>query len=790
MSEKNTKNAGRFKHLFGFDRDKQEDDRDEVTEDIFSDDSEDMPDSAKAESKKTAASEGSVADIEKEARNFYNNHHAQSVEDRVRSIHENALHSYANESEEEPAPTEEEADTAAEETDVSDTSDTEYVQADESAETPDEESADSADDYAEDDADSVSGDFGETKNYDMSRLISVLKDTKNGAKRKKYENEDEDVYEYEDDPNQTDDTLDIHDSELYDDVNEYRHDFEYTDRVQGAALFADFRKSAVIATISVVLSLLATVVCVWFELGHGAGLPFSGMMMPGRYGRVYAMICLQVLALAVFFNLDGLSRGFRKLSLKRPAPEAVAAVSVSVCALHTVYTAAAAYEASSYKTYCFAGCFILFVLSVNTFVKAYTRFKSFAMVLSKKPKLATKNLDHLAEEFSAFDKYLSEDSEVLAVTKTASVSDFVKRTYTVPSALRSCNAFMYAMLVFGLVAAFAGVFFLNKSPYEAISGGLLIYLFSAPVGMLLATALPYFVSSMKASALHAAILGEAAGDFLDNAAVLSFDDTEVFPPKTVKITNIKTYNEHRIDKIVVYMTAIFNKIGGPLSYVFASSLQEVPADVGEIMVHETSADGLHLKVGEDDVLVGTSAYLRMFDIETPVDAVDETEIRSLTSILFLVCNNEIAAKFYIRYSFNRRFEPVLRGIYDAGICCGIRTFDPGVDDQLVAGNLKETNYPIHVIRKDIKEIGHVEESLSSSVISLSSIHNYLKAFLLVDRLNGLYRTAKVLSIIGALVGLALSAFFFVTGGTLAASSLLLFQIFWLLPPAIFSFLGK
>ncbi len=203
-----------------------------------------------------------------------------------------------------------------------------------------------------------------------------------------------------------------------------------------------------------------------------------------------------------------------------------------------------------------------------------------------------------------------------------------------------------------------------------------------------------------------------------------------------------------------------------------------------------SSDGLHLKVGEDDVLVGTSAYLRMFDIETPVDAVDETEIRSLTSILFLVCNNEIAAKFYIRYSFNRRFEPVLRGIYDAGICCGIRTFDPGVDDQLVAGNLKETNYPIHVIRKDIKEIGHVEESLSSSVISLSSIHNYLKAFLLVDRLNGLYRTAKVLSIIGALVGLALSAFFFVTGGTLAASSLLLFQIFWLLPPAIFSFLGK
>ena len=30
--------------------------------------------------------------------------------------------------------------------------------------------------------------------------------------------------------------LDINDSDLYDDVNEYYHDFEYTDRVQGTEL--------------------------------------------------------------------------------------------------------------------------------------------------------------------------------------------------------------------------------------------------------------------------------------------------------------------------------------------------------------------------------------------------------------------------------------------------------------------------------------------------------------------------------------------------------------------------
>ncbi len=793
VSDKNTKNPGRFKRLFGLEKDAEiydeagengraydengDSKESSLASAIFS-----QPEAPDSVAENTDEAEDSVNDIEKEARDFYNNHHAQSVEERVRSIHENAMNSYASESAEK---------LAEEETTPADDGGEEISEMNEQTENPadvgSEVSAESVEPAADEPKNDSEKSFGETKNYDMSQLISVLKGTKGRSSDNDADDED-----YDDDDNDiAEDSLDIHDSELYDDVNEYYHDFEYTDRLQGASLFTAFRKSAVISTVSVILSLLTVIVAVWFELGHAAGLPFSSMMNPGRFGRVYAMISLQVLAFAVFFNLDGLSRGIRKLSLKRPAPEAIAVVTVAVCTLQTLYTAFAAYESHSYQTYCFAGCFVLLILSVNTFIKAYTRFKSFAMVLSKKPKLATKNLDHLAEEYTAFEKYLSEDSEVLAVTKTDSVSDFVKRTYTVPEASRSCNVSMYFMLAVSVLSALIGLFVLKKPVYDAVTGGVMIFLFSAPIGMLISTALPYFVASVKAAAMHSAILGEAAGDAFDNAAVLSFDDTEVFPPKAVKITNIKTYNDHRIDKIVVYMTAIFNKIGGPLSYVFASSLQDAAdKDVGEIMVHETGADGLHLKVGEDDVLVGTGAYLRMFDIETPVDAVDETEMRSLTSILFLVCNGELAAKFYIRYAFNRKFEPVLRGIYDAGICCGVRTFDPGVDDQLVVGNLKDTNYPIHVVRKETKEIGKIEEALSSSVISLSSIHSYLKSFLLVDRLNGLYRTANTLCLIGSIVGLVLSAFFFITGGALSASSLLLFQIFWLLPPAVFSFLGK
>lgn len=721
-------------------------------------------------------------EIEKTAKEYYNQHHSQNIEDKIRDLHERALNGFANE--EADAVTEAptiEIDTVGmphEEPPVDIVGSGEVTELPVEAEQEDETVQTSENEPSASSSTNVS----ETKSYDMSQLISVLKGS--DPRKKVYldgdeENEDEDAEE----------AFEMAEPELYDDTNEYPHHFEYTDRLQANTLFASFRKSAVLASVSVVLTLITFLACLWVELGHGAGLPFASMLQPGRFGRVYAMVSLQALALCVLWNLDGLVRGFSKLAPKRSAPEAVAVLTTLVCALHTIYTAAFAYESTAYRTYCFIGCFSLLILSLNTFVKAYTRFKAFAMVLAKKPKFAAKSLDHLAEEFTAFSKYLSEDSEVLAVTKTDSVSDFVKRTYTVPKATASVGAYQYVLLVIAVLAALASAFLLKRPVYESVCGGVSVFLLASPVGMLVATAFPYFTASIKASAMRSTILGEAACDAYDDTAVLSFDDTVVFPPKAVKVSNIKTYNEHRIDKIIVYMTHIFEKVGGPLSYVFASSLDQRPEEL-DVMVLETSADGMHLKVGEDDVLVGTGKYLRLFGIDAPVDATDETEMRSLTSILYLVCGGQPAAKFYIRYALNRKFEPILRGLYDAGICCGVRTFDPGVDDQLIEGNLKNTNYPIHAVRKDPKEIGRIENSVSDSVLSVSSVHSYLKTFLLVDRLSSLYKTNTVLTTIGSLIGLVLAVFALVNGSPISLGMMLMYQLFWLLPPVLLSLFGK
>ena len=711
------------------------------------------------------ALDGDQADIEASAKEYYNNNHASDIEEKIKNVQENARNTFGQEETETSELADNVSKTQNNPKDVCD------VECNETEDTQ------------------------KTKDYDMSQLLKILgnenafseDEEEESPKKKKKKIKSEPEYTEENDIVQDD-------SDITEYKNEYRYDFEYTDKIQSTEVFNSLRKNAIVSTVSLILTFITTVFCIWIELGNAAGLPFDYLIHSGRYGRIFSMVSLQILAFCSFLNLDGLYRGITKLSLKHPAPEGCAFIMTVVCALHTIYTCAFGYEHVNYRTFCFVSCIMLLMLSVNSFIKAFTKFKTFTVVLSKKPKLATQTLNALSAENGTFAKYLSEESEVMTVSKTDSVSDFIKTTNTIPNVSRISNAMMYIVVAISVITVIASALFLNVDLYDSVNRGMVVLSLSLPVNLLLLTAFPYYITSLRLNKMRSYALGEAACDLYENAGVISFDDTEVFPPKAVKVTSIKTYNDHPIDKVIVYMAKTFDKLGGPLSYVFSNSIQsdnEQEYSQDDIMLLENSSDGLHIKIGDDDILIGKSAYLRMYDIEAPVDAADESEIRSLTSILYLVCNNSLAAKMYIRYSINSKFEKILKGLYDAGICCGIKTYDPGVDDQLIVGNLKGSNYPIGVIKRDIKEHGKTEQTVSTGIISLSNTHNFLKSFIMLDKLRGTYKTNAVLSVISCVLGLIFSlGMIFALESTISALTIVLFQVIFIIPQLLISLLTK
>ena len=57
---------------------------------------------------------------------------------------------------------------------------------------------------------------------------------------------------------------------------------------------------------------------------------------------------------------------------------------------------------------------------------------------------------------------------------------------------------------------------------------------------------------------------------------------------------------------------------------------------------------------------------------------DMLETSGEASIMYMVCDDVVSAKMYVQYTIDPDFEFALRRLYKAGICIGIKTFDPNV----------------------------------------------------------------------------------------------------------------
>lgn len=568
-------------------------------------------------------------------------------------------------------------------------------------------------------------------------------------------------------------------------------DNEYTSREQEPVILKSLRTRAMSSMISVLVSVAMLILCFYFETAVGTKMAHPSFFEPGKYGVTYAFSMLQIMFISVIANLDGVKRAFLALRPSKTSCEGFTALTLVVCTLHTVISSICAHDSADLKSFCTVGCLSLVFLSLNSFVKAYTCLTSFCIAASKAPKMSSFSLERDSLEAGAFEKYLDNDTSIVTVGKGDFVNGFFKKSCALPS----CGAKTFRVSVTVVIVALASAIvkgLLSHSFYGALCTFTVVNLVALPVNALISTALPFLVASVKAKKTQTAYIGEAACDAYEDCGVVSFDDTEVFPAKSVKVSSIRTYGNNRIDKVILYMARIFDKLEGPLSFVFANSVQNIEDNGMEAAVVEHFSNGVSVKIDGREVLVGTDSFMKLYDIETAQDNIDESFLMSSGSIMYMSVDGALAAKFYIKYTLNRNFEALLHKFYEAGICVGIKSYDPCITTELVCANLKGSNYPVSVIKNhDVVDGRETAQSTDGAIISLSGIHNFLKGFIRLDSLRNVYRTNSLVSIFSTTVGVLLAIFFAIFGsGQVGISFMIAFQLLWCLPTVLFSVFTK
>ena len=564
---------------------------------------------------------------------------------------------------------------------------------------------------------------------------------------------------------------------------------KYVSREQNSEMYGILRKKVRVSLIKTIIAAVLTLAVLFLELATKDSGIHSEFTKPGRYGILYILIDLQLLFFVALTLLDSFRNGIKGIFSFRLNTDSLLVISVFFAAAYSIVMIFTDPQNTSMHLYCLPAAFCGFCSALSAFLNAKKNLRCFKILASKRPKYTACELKGGTKEADEFYNYLFEDSELYTVKKANFIDGFTERCEKRPKFFDIFNFIVPAILLAGVIL-FAAMKIMGHSTVDAYSAFSVLIAASVPSTAFFAITLP-LVSVNRVGRKHAtAFVGNAVTEEYSQASVLSFADTEVFPSNLVKITNISLYGDSKIDDILADLAKLFDFVGGPLAKVLSSTFPEKPEKPSLIRIIESANDGLCIAMDGKNYFLGRKSYMKRYRFEAPVDDKDEKHEREGGSIMYVTIDEKISAKLYLKYTINPLFDNLLKDMYKADLCLGIKTLDPNITTELVNSEIHFHKCPVSVLRSNSpEEVAGETERADSGIACNSTLHSFLSMFALCDKTRHITKSNAIISIVSVFLSFGAVAFLALVNDISAITSLhaVAFQLFWQLPVWLISF---
>ncbi|MBR4960926.1 MAG: hypothetical protein IKY52_08525 [Clostridia bacterium] len=567
---------------------------------------------------------------------------------------------------------------------------------------------------------------------------------------------------------------------------------EYVDKSQNAAIEKSYRLKMIGLWIRLGLCGVFTVLLMLFEnieviakLLTGTAKQFGGVFDPAIYPVVYAMVSLQLMLLACLCAHEQILKGFGYLLRGVPRPESMTALLTVAGILYTVVISRITVQSDEPVMFNFTVAAAAFMTLIGAVYTARREMMNFKVISSPNPKHVVCRVsdDCSRGEATAFSE--EEDiCDVMRIEKTDFVDGFFTRLCTPDAATNvfmSCamGIMVAAAVLFGIFASIRGGSAVEVARVVCVS-----MMTVAPLSVYLSLSYPFYRANVAASEYESAIIGEASLAEYSNASIVTFDDNNVFPSYGVKVQNIRIFNNARIDRVLYYASSVFAKAGGPLRDVFEVATLEV-GHSENVQIFDTEAgflaaevDGVNIIFGSGEALIKKGLKIRRSELEDDVDLSEEL------SIMYMFREDKLVAKMYIQYVMDSDIELILGQFQNSGLYVCVRTYDPNIDERMIARKVKMKRMPLKVIRyNDAEEVDEHKEKKGSGLVTSGSPKSLLQIISYCDKVLHTKKTNIALAILAIIIGAAIMLLLVLSGSIGIVNSLyiILYQLLWLIP---------
>lgn len=570
---------------------------------------------------------------------------------------------------------------------------------------------------------------------------------------------------------------------------------EFVDKTQIPKIRKEYKSRLIALWIKLGLSLIFALILMWFEnitffteLFTGSPKQFAGVFDPAVYPVVYVMTSLQLMLLACICAYEQILDGFKYIF--RGIPKAESALSV-MTAVGVIYSAVLA-RVIQVPTEPVMFNFVVALAAVLSLVYAIYNTKrekmNFEIVSAKKPKHIVRRLpdEESVCEAQAFMEQ-TDACDVMKIEKTDFIDGFFGRLHKPDGAV---NVFMTFLLSIAaaigiLVGFFVGLRGGNGA--EILSAGFVTMLIAAPTSIFVAFSYPFYRANVAAKEYESAIVGEASLTEYSNASIISFDDKNVFPSYSVKIQNIKIFNNARVDRVLYYAASVFAYAGGPLQDVF----EVTTLDMGhseDVKIFDTEAGFLATQVNGVNIIFGNYRTLTQKGFDIPVEyASDDVDFTSELSVMYMFREDKLVAKMYIKYVMDGDIDLILKQFQGTGLYVCVRTFDPNIDERMIARKLNMRKIPLKVVRyASTEEVTMYEEKVDSGLVTSASPKSLLQIISYCDKVLHTRKAHIALSVLSVIIGIAIVGLMILSDsmGLLNSLFVALYHLLWVVPMVI------
>ena len=570
---------------------------------------------------------------------------------------------------------------------------------------------------------------------------------------------------------------------------------EFVDKTQTPKIRREFKYRGIALGVKIFLCAVFTVLLMVFEniavltrLFTGTSMQFGGAFDPAVYPTVYIMVSLQLMLLACLCAYEQIANGFKYLFRGVPKPESMLSVLTVIAILYSVILV----RVNRGEPVMFN--FVIALTAFYTLIYALYNHKrevlNFRIVANKRPKHIVRRL---ADEESEGEARVFEDNDevcdVMKIEKTDFIDGFFGRLGKPDPAT---TRFMVALLsAIGAIAVLFGILMnFRGGDADAVLGAFFAsLLLVAPLSIYITFSYPFYRANIAAKEYDSAIIGESSLEEYSNASIISFDDKNVFPSYSVKVQNIRFYNNARVDRVFYYAASVFAYAGGPLQDVFEVATLEM-GHSSNVRIFDTEAGFLATQVDGVNIFFGSSEALksRGFEIEAEAEE-DDADFEGVLSIMYMFREDKLVAKMYVQYVMDADIDLILKQFSGTGLYVCVRTFDPNIDERMIARKLNMKRMPLKIVRyASAEEVTAYEEKVDSGLVTCGSPKSLLQVISYCEKVLRTRKTNAALGVLSVLIGAAILALLLLSDsmGLLNSLYIAVYQLIWMIPLAISS----